>query len=636
MDFWAHQADARQRSRWLVVLFAAAVLLIVIAVNAVVLTLFALFDSGELADTAWMARHPRAVAVTTLVVLAVVGIANLYRTMSLSAGGGVVARSLGGVRVSAETTEPLRRRLLNVVEEMAIAVGVPVPSVYVLEQEDGINAFAAGHTAANAAIAVTRGALEQLDRAELQGVIGHEFSHVLNGDMRLNIRLMGLLFGLLVIAIAGRTVTWHAPRRISGRRGEGAGLLVLAGFAIMLLGYIGVFFGRLIQAAVSRQREFLADASAVQFTRDTGGLCDALIKIGSQQGSRLRHPDTDEVAHMLFAPGMTRWFATHPPLAERIRALDPSFDPAAFDDLRLEVTPQPLGVVQVAARDRVPDSFADPQVLSRQYLRLDPQSVPGRVANPGVAEVRRAAELRETLRAGQWTPVPGSARAAARLLGLVLYPTTEIRDLQLAKIRIRLGADMAGLVAEEAAQTDRLRPDERLPVLAGLVAPLRELSPGKRHAILECLAESCRVDGAIAIFEYALTTLARVYLEETLDPRRRPAAVTLAGATTELQTLFSTIAAHGHADEAARERAYRTGIALLQPQPALPAYRFVPGWANALDRALRCLDGLAPAQKRQLVAALAATIVHDGEVTIEEGELLRVVCAVLHCPLPPL
>ncbi len=236
-----------------------------------------------------------------------------------------MAEQLGGTRVGADTTDPLKRRLRNVVEEMAIASGVPVPQVYVLEREAGINAFAAGYSPANAAIAVTRGALVNLNRDELQGVIAHEFSHVLNGDMRLSTRLIGLLFGLTVIAMIARTILRLAPRGGGGRKGGGGILVIfLAALVVLALGWIGLFFGRLIQAAVSRHRESLADASAVQFTRDPQGLRNALVKIGALgAGSRFADADAEEVAHLLFAEGIGRAFATHPPLVERIREIDP-------------------------------------------------------------------------------------------------------------------------------------------------------------------------------------------------------------------------------------------------------------------------------------------------------------------------
>jgi Zn-dependent protease with chaperone function len=637
MDFWTHQAEARQRSRWLIAIFITAVLAIVLAVNFVVLSLFALLEAGQpvVTDTLWLARHPQAAAITTLVVLAIIGIANLYKTMSLSAGGGAVARSLGGSRVQADTTDPLQQRLVHIVEEMAIASGVPVPAVYILEQEDGINAFAAGHTPANAAIAVTRGALQNLNRAELQGVIGHEFSHILNGDMRLNIRIMGLLFGLLAIAIAGRTVSWYAPRRGDSRRG-GGGLLILAGVLVMALGYVGVFFGRLIQAAVSRQRELLADASAVQFTRETTGLRDALLKIGNLRGSRLRHPEAEEVAHMLFAPGMTRWFATHPPLLTRIRALDPGFDPAQFDGLRLEVKPQPLGVVEVVGKDRLPRSFYTHAVPAHRSMRLNPPALPGLVGNPGAREVAAARALRESLSdkyAGDDGDHPG--RATALLFALVLDAAPAIRGRQLQKIRASFGARLEAHVSEQGERVLRMAPGLHLALLGEIVPVLRQLPAAARHEILECLDALCRTDGVTSVFEYALCTLARSYISESLAPTRRARPVTLVSTVAELQIVFSTLAAQGHAKAEVAEQACNAGMTRLGLAQA-PAYSPVPGWSGALDRALHCLDGLAPEEKARLVEALGMTVAHDGQLMRTEAELLRAICAVLHCPLPPL
>jgi len=284
----------------------------------VVVVLFGFTESGG--------SPAGAVLVTTIVALAVICGASLFKTLSLRAGGAVVARSLGGTRIDRNTGDPALRRLHNVVEEMAIASGVTMPEVYVLENEDGINAFAAGNSPADAAIAVTRGAATRLKRDELQGVVAHEFSHILNGDMRLNLRLLGWTFGLLAIAIVARIVLQSSPRSGGRGRKDGAGALVLAALAVMVLGYIGVFFGRLLQAAVARHRERLADASAVQFTRDPQGLTGALLKIaGLAAGSRLVAPEGEQVAHMLFAPGFARLFSTHPPIEERLKELNPQF-----------------------------------------------------------------------------------------------------------------------------------------------------------------------------------------------------------------------------------------------------------------------------------------------------------------------
>src|SRR5690606_18310357 len=242
-----------------------------------------------------------ALVVSTLATLAVIGLGSLYRISSLSGGGEQVALQLGGTPVPEDTTDPNLRRLRNVVEEIAIASGVPVPRLYVLEHEAAINAFAAGYTPADAVVAVTRGALDRLNRDELQGVIAHEFSHILNGDMRLNIRLMGVLFGILVLALIGR----KSSEGSRGRGSRGAGGVLVAALGLMVVGYCGWFCARLIKAGVSREREFLADASAVQFTRRTAGLAGALKKIGGlQEGSRLASAEAEEVAHTLFGDGV--------------------------------------------------------------------------------------------------------------------------------------------------------------------------------------------------------------------------------------------------------------------------------------------------------------------------------------------
>ena len=339
MDFYSRQAAARGQSRWLVLAFAVALLAVALALDFVLFTFLAGRDSYAGFNALDYARaHPREAVVSTLLVAGVLGIASLYKSLELRAGGGVVARSLGGVLVNADTRDLKRKRLLNVVEEMAIASGVPMPEVYVLDQEPCINAFAAGHTPANAAITVTQGALDRLTRDELQGVIGHEFSHVLNGDMRLNVQLMGWVFGLFVIGLIGRAIVDWSPRN---RRNSGT---VVLGFAVVVLGYVGLFAGRILQAAVARQRERLADASGVQFTRNPQGLKGALVKIAAlPEGSELVAADAEQAAHMFFAEGLSRVFATHPPLLERIRELDPQFDQSELETVAAEMAQAPVG-----------------------------------------------------------------------------------------------------------------------------------------------------------------------------------------------------------------------------------------------------------------------------------------------------
>ena len=534
--------------------------------------------------------------------------------------------------------DPLRRRLVNVVEEMAIASGVPVPRIYVLEREAGINAFAAGHNPANAAIAVTRGALVNLNREELQGVIAHEFSHVLNGDMRLSTRLIGWLFGLTVIAMVARTVLRHAPRTAgSGRKGGGAiAVIYVAALVVLLLGWIGLFFGRLIQAAVSRNRESLADASAVQFTRDPGGLRGAFVKIGALGiGSRFSDADAEEVAHLLFAEGLARAFATHPPLVERIRALDPRFQPEEFERIR-----QRMNEERAAAEEEKPPAHVTAAERLENLLQgsivLAPAAVADLVANPGTPHVQEAHVLLASLPASFRQAAREPAEAAALFIALALDASPDARERQLAFIGQQNGQDFRDAVQVMLAHTDALTAVQRMPALLQVFSALHQLARAERVDLLRCLNGLLSRENRASVFAYALRKLAQVQLQDELDPRRRVAGMLGAqAARDELQIVFSVLAMHGSADEQEARRAYEAGMQEVLPG-IHPPFARLGHWPPRLDQALTRLDQLQPAAKEKLVRALVRTISHDLRLTVAESELLRAFCAVLHCPLPPL
>jgi Zn-dependent protease with chaperone function len=641
MDFFGRQAETRRLSRWLVILFILAVGAIVVAIDAVVVVAVSVLaspDGGMLAaEEVRFDDYPLVIVVTTIVVLGTIFISSLVRTATLSAGGSAVAQSLGGTRISADTTDPLQRRLMNVVEEMAIASGVPVPQVYVLEREAGINAFAAGHNPANAAVAVTRGALVNLNRSELQGVIAHEFSHVLNGDMRLSTRLIGMLFGLTVIAMVARLVLRHAPRSMrGGRKGGGAIAVIVAAAAIVLvLGWIGLFFGRLIQAAVSRKRESLADASAIQFTRDRDGLRGALVKIGALGvGSRFVDTDAEEVAHLLFAAGVQRAFATHPPLEERIREIDPGFDPKEFEVMRRrmnEERAEAAGGVETGA-----EAAAKLGGLLAGAVVLAPATVAGLVANPGTEHVLQAQGLLSSLPPGIRQLARDPERAAALFLALALDPTSDARQRQLPFIHAQLGGDFHDAVVELLPPVDTLGAVQRMPALLQVFSALHQLARKDRIALLKCLNGLLTREGRISVFAYAMRKLSQVQLQDELDPRRRIAgSLTLHGTRNELQILFSILAMHGSEDETEARNAYEIGMEELLPRHR-PPFKREGHWPPRLDHALTRLDGLQPAAKELLVKALVRTISHDRRMAVAESELLRAICAALHCPLPPL
>ncbi len=635
MNFFQRQTQTRRLSRQLVVLFLIAVIAVVVAVDFALFTAFASLapdaEGIQVPTVAWMSAHPGIVGITSLIVVGVIALSSLYKTTVLSGGGGVVARSLGGVRISADTTDATQRRLLNVVEEMSIAAGVPMPEVYLLEQESGINAFAAGHNAANAAIGVTRGALTKLNRAELQGVIAHEFSHILNGDMRLNVRLMGLLFGLLVVALIARTVLRHAPRGGSGKKGGAVAGLLLVAFAVLIIGYVGLFFARLIQAGVSRSRESLADASAVQFTRDPSGLRNALVKIGAiGGGSQISSAEVEEVAHMLFAPGIKRFFATHPQLEERLKAIDPRFDKREFAEAQArlqamtEAAAEPTPQRQSAA-ERLEEVISIP--AAAQWAAL--------VGNPGTAHMATAKRIRESLPESLVTATRHPESARALLLALALESDPAARERQLRYIAQQLGTTIASAAGVLVGEVTLLAPEQRLPMLLALFPTLRQLGRDERLQLMACLNGMLQREGRLSLQAYSLRKLAQVHLRDDLEARTRLGRASLTGLSNDLQILFSVIAQHGHSAEVDARRAYEAGMHHLLPRER-PAFAPVVNWQPSLDVALSRLDQLAPPAKEQLIEGLAKTVVHDQQLTVGEAELLRVVCATLHCPLPPL
>lgn len=388
MDFFERQRKVRAASKWLVFLFVVAVLAITAIVNFVVIA--AVVSRQRVTPQQLI---PLSVVVSGAVLLMIAAV-SIVRTLMLRHGGGVkVAESLGGVPVPQMPTDPRLKRYRNVVEEIAIASSTPVPVLYYLPHEQGINAFAAGYTPADAAVCVTQGSLDRLNRDELQGVIAHEFSHVVNGDMRLGIRLIGVLAGITALSVIGRMLMYSGGGR---SRDSNSVPFWVVGLVVLAAGWIGVFFGRLIKAAVSRQREYLADASAVQFTRQTSGLTGALKKIGGlEAGSRLHSPKTENVSHMLFGEGMnfSALYATHPPLIKRIQVLEPDFTPGKLDQLRQGWFNRPPNGLEEDSRM----GLADAPVQQAPRRQLNAREYTAAIGNPTGASYQAGMRIRKQI-----------------------------------------------------------------------------------------------------------------------------------------------------------------------------------------------------------------------------------------------
>jgi Zn-dependent protease with chaperone function len=635
VDFYAYQAVARRQSRLFVLMFMAAVAVVVIALDAVIFTVLAARSSvsaygGPVGPLEFATRNPGAVLVVSVLIIGVIGLASLFKSAQLRGGGAVVAQSLGGVRVERDTADPARKRLRNVIEEMAIASGVPVPEIYVLEQEPAINAFAAGHTPANACITVTQGALDHLNRDELQGVIGHEFSHILNGDMRLNIQLMGAIFGLLVLAVIGRLVFNFAPRGGNDRDRRGGLGWVGVGLAAMVLGYLGLLAGRILQAAVSRQRERLADASAVQFTRNTTGLKGALLKIAAlEEGSKFVAADAEQVAHMLFAPGLDRVFATHPPLLERIRELDPQFNPAELQRLIAQGVPGPQGggYADTAAAVSAP---AGPAAASG--LAADAGSIAAQVGRPQPGNVDQAQSLREQIPPVLRDFSDTGTHARSLVLALLLSRDPAIRDAQAQRIAQEYGRAELQAVNTAISAAGTIAPMLRLPSLLQLFPTLRRLPLGERQRLNTLVMDLIHIDANIDVFEFCLAKLLELMLNDAAGNAAPYGRLTLEAAVEPVHILFATLARCGSDDEQQIRAAYAAGIAAVLP--SYPQYATYDDWAQRTSAALSALDQLQPPAKQKLIAGLVRTIGADGVLKVEESELLRTTCALLHCPMP--
>lgn len=662
MDFYSRQAAARSQSRWLVIGFFLALLAVALSLDVVLFTFMASGEAGHpaVAPLEFAATHPGVAVFSTLLVMGVLGLASFYKSLELRGGGGVVARNLGGVLVPPDTTDPRKKRLLNVVSEMAIASGVPMPEVYVLEQEQAINAFAAGHTPANAAVTVTQGALETLSRDELQGVIGHEFSHILNGDMRLNVQLMGWLFGLFVVALIGRLIVNFSPR---SRRDNNNGMIAL-GFAVMVLGYVGLFLGRLLQAAVSRQRERLADASGVQFTRNPQGLKSALVKIAAlPEGSLLATPHAEQAAHMFFADGLNRLFATHPPLLDRIRELDPQFDEAEIARVGAEMERSgPAHMANADAPDtvqaangersgplRIPDddlSGAVQMETGEPSAGLQGEATPagrgtsacspglvsalaGSVAPKHIEQARAIqAALPDMVREFQ---SPG--RAQALVLALLLSKDPATRRAQVEWLGRTLSVANFAVIQQIEAQVDAIDPMLRLPALQQVFPSLRRAPLEQRQALAQLASGLIHADGGIDPFEFSLAKLLETLLNDDLSSAVPHGSLSVSDAQVEIRVLLATLAQVGANDQPAAEAAFEVGVrGVLPERPG----RFAPlgNWPQQLSEALPKLDRLSPVAKKSVIEAMVRTIASDGVMTEAESELLRAVSAVLHCPLP--
>lgn len=639
MNFFDAQDKARRTSRRLVFLYLLATAAIVVGVTMIVAVSSYSFTSmsrGVPFSTFLVNYSGLFGLVALLMVLVVIG-ATGFKTAVLSSGGGKVAESMGGTLVAPNVADPKLQRLRNVVEEMAIASGVPVPDIYVLEHENGINAFAAGFETGDAAVAVTQGTLDLLDRQELQGVIAHEFSHILNGDMRLNIRLMGVLFGIMVLALIGRTILRGGRYgAFSGRRGSGA-VIFFAGIGLFILGWVGIFFARVIKASVSRQREYLADASAVQFTRQTEGIANALKKIGGYQGgSHFHAADPEEVSHMLFGTGskLSGLFATHPPLTERIQALDPSFKAGDYPKVMRQTFVEMAEDTQVAGlhagTGKVAAAGSEPKFAD---------TITGMIGAPDSEQIAYAASLRRSVPEALYDAAHSQELAYLLAVALVLDRTGRHTDRQLGIATERLGEQRVRVIREYFAELRKAGSEYRLPLLEIAFPVLKRRPDPEIDYLIDLAGRLIDVDSEIDLYEYCYYRILVSKLRQSMRPlaRRKVSSDRRKAVRDAAVELLGVVARFGHDDAAKRRRAFETGLSTFGKWGRRYEYGADHAYEiRALDNALETLRALNGDGKRMLLEAVTATVMSDRTLSEAEIELIRAICASLDCPLPPI
>jgi Zn-dependent protease with chaperone function len=690
VDFFDHQDRARRNTVLLTIYFALAIILIIASVYFALLAILVFSTEATDFPIQFGGWHPELLGSVIVVVSVIIATGSIFKIWMLGGHGETVAISLGGVKVPANTTALEERILLNVVEEMALASGTPVPPVYILEDENGINAFAAGTSPQNAVIGVTRGAIRTLHRDELQGVIAHEFSHILNGDMKLNLRLMGLLHGILLIALIGYLFIRYlsmASFRSSSSNDDNKGAagimaaLFLVGSALIVIGYVGVFFANMIKSAVSRQREFLADASAVQFTRNPNGICDALKRIGGwKQHARLTNARASESSHMFFGEGVSSFlFATHPPLPMRIKRIEPTFkgifsktEPVTHTASEL-IDPNSLAMARASfaggssgvgattsgfAASKAPVSGtasspasqgATPLGASGEVHRAalagadqherQPEQAVNHIGEPRPEHLNHAHNLVDELAPILSEDVRDPLGAVAIIYALLLAPKSDpVRLKQLETIQLQADPRINHELNRVINQVEILEDEQRLPLACLALPALHQMSPKQVMAFRKTVRALIEADRKWTIFEFAIQRFISKRLVNRLDDNGKSKNDSTASQSlpNAFQVVLSALAYVGsEADHAANSFA----IGLKQSRFFGKSMTILPRencTLKALDAALDVLEKSHGSTKKAMLAAFSACIAADGKVELSELELLRVIADALGCPMPPI
>lgn len=623
MDFFEHQDKARSLSTKLLLYFFIALAAILFAVNFVVYISFLFIESpGEYSR--WLDSDNS--HWTFFLTLCVIFLGSFFRWRNLKRGGGdAVAQMAGARQINYDNANSKEKQYINVVEEMAIASGTPVPNIYIIDNELAINAFVAGYSASQAIICVTEGALKTFNRVELQAVVGHEFSHILNGDMRLNIKLMSLLAGILLIGeIGGFLLHNNSARRrwkVSSER-NGGNLLPL-GIALILIGYVGVFFGRLIKAGVSRQREYLADASAVQFTRNKDGIAQALYKIQQNQfGAVLKGKYGESLSHMCFGASrefsFAKMLATHPPLEDRIKRVSPTF----FTQKKYEK------MVDDVSEESLQQQ---PQKTSEPLLNMSGAQMLSSIGEVQPVHLVIAHQLYRSIPQVVRTWTHQSDGAIAFILGQVLVASPKHQQAILNQAK-RQYPKACVCLKKFWPFIKANKVELRAPVLELCIATLKKLPQEKAQEFIDVLQGWVEFDQKLEGFEWVMLVLITKQLAPKMIKHKKIS--NLAAGEQDIKLVLSTLV---YANSEPK-------VAAMHYQQSMKALMFnqrMPLKANQCDlphfeQAIFKLAALPFIHRKSVLTYCADIILSNKVVTHFEYEKLKVVAEIFECPMPAL
>lgn len=630
MNFFEHQDKAHKKTKRLIFYFVLALLFTIGGANAVIYGAIYIIaqDNPEVLplmyEPIWL--------YISLIFIVVMSFGTLVTMLRVASGGVSIARMVNARSLAKGPQSFKEQQFINVVEEMAIASGTPVPQLFVM-QDQSINAFVAGKKPEDTVMVVTTGALETLNREELQGVVGHEFSHIFNGDMKISLKLIGVLGGILVIGKIGQILLRSASRTrmtsSSSKKGNGVLILVLVGLGFMVIGYIGLFFGRMIKAAISRQRELLADACSVQYTRSPHGLVSAFRVMQShKEGTHLETRNVEDVSHMCL--GEAQWvmfnnlLGTHPPLEARIKAIDPNdiYPMMARKDEAQEAKEQSESI-QVGFDALMP-------MAAGAMIYTSSEAVTASIANPGEAHFEYALALA--------SHIPSVIREAARSVELVeglfyaMFLHKAVKEGHEAQLKQVMGADLAQKAAKFQAVLSRIETPSLLPIFELTLQSFNQLDSKKKQKIYDDgykLLESLHASP----FHFALLTILGNRIKRKED--KKPQIVKLNMVLKEITYLITVLVQSSHQASQKQQACFAEVMRGITKDkvtmPKIDALNF-----SKLTKALRNLNLLTPLGKEQVILACIKCVTYDEKVLVEEAELLRAVCEALDCPLPPI